>query len=507
MESLIPNPFESDKDPEQTGDSETSKKKKKKPAKVPLPVKKEVAETREEKKEKEEKQSVEKPAEEQHEDQPQEQTELQVDHTETEDEYLGELIIDHSDQEELVLPEAVDEAEIDPDETGTEAAVERSVVSQAGTPRTSNEANLSIGEPVPVPPPFWHPTTLPAWEHQQTPVVTEIVEQNTPLNTNGVLNLEGDSIFFNPNTSAVSQETVVDRRTAAEQTYRAEKRGLSRGVATGAVVGWLFGRRSGRHSAERNMRPRLQRNEQALKQLRSEVDNLEDVVKKRGSVIARTQEKLQIFMERTRELQQSLARKTEQTFENSRSEARAMQAETPLTAERFTARSETPYIQRSYETKRTEAEKIPVQPEKTVNPERSILAPEGRRFEASAWHRIEVDEKTGHAVEKPTFEYGQAFQHEQQQEKLVASAAKAQTAAQVGMTLLAANSVVGQSAAQSTMPSPPESKHPGKIKTIIQDAFNDTDYIRQQLAQNATSPSIWLTALAIVVLLLLSGVL
>jgi hypothetical protein len=37
-------------------------------------------------------------------------------------------------------------------------------------------------------------------------------------------------------------------------------------------------------------------------------------------------------------------------------------------------------------------------------------------FEQSAWHNIEVDNKTGRAVEKPTFSYGEAFRDEQRTE-------------------------------------------------------------------------------------------
>ena len=37
-------------------------------------------------------------------------------------------------------------------------------------------------------------------------------------------------------------------------------------------------------------------------------------------------------------------------------------------------------------------------------------------LEQSAWHNIEVDNKTGRAVEEPTFSYGEAFQNEQKTE-------------------------------------------------------------------------------------------
>lgn len=44
--------------------------------------------------------------------------------------------------------------------------------------------------------------------------------------------------------------------------------------------------------------------------------------------------------------------------------------------------------------------------------------PDDRRVETSAWHNIEVDKKTGKAVENPTVEYGEEFKREQEQESI-----------------------------------------------------------------------------------------
>ncbi len=44
--------------------------------------------------------------------------------------------------------------------------------------------------------------------------------------------------------------------------------------------------------------------------------------------------------------------------------------------------------------------------------------PPDRRVESSAWHRIEIDKKTGKAVEDPSIAYGHEFQNEQHQEQL-----------------------------------------------------------------------------------------
>jgi len=55
------------------------------------------------------------------------------------------------------------------------------------------------------------------------------------------------------------------------------------------------------------------------------------------------------------------------------------------------------------------------QPEQADEP---LEIPKDRRVETSAWHRIEVDKKTGKAVEDPTVAYGEEFQNEQHQEQL-----------------------------------------------------------------------------------------
>lgn len=44
------------------------------------------------------------------------------------------------------------------------------------------------------------------------------------------------------------------------------------------------------------------------------------------------------------------------------------------------------------------------------------VLPRGRRVETSAWHRIELDAKTGKPVENPTLEYGREYHQERHPE-------------------------------------------------------------------------------------------
>lgn len=50
--------------------------------------------------------------------------------------------------------------------------------------------------------------------------------------------------------------------------------------------------------------------------------------------------------------------------------------------------------------------------------EKQREVPNDRRVETSSWHSIEVDKKTGKAVEDPTITYGEEFKYEQHQEQL-----------------------------------------------------------------------------------------
>jgi hypothetical protein len=56
-------------------------------------------------------------------------------------------------------------------------------------------------------------------------------------------------------------------------------------------------------------------------------------------------------------------------------------------------------------------------PEVLDNNHPPVELPKEHRFEHSIWHSIEVDSKTGHAVDKPTFSYGHEFSRERAPER------------------------------------------------------------------------------------------
>lgn len=67
---------------------------------------------------------------------------------------------------------------------------------------------------------------------------------------------------------------------------------------------------------------------------------------------------------------------------------------------------------------KTTEKPAPVPRQQTENIDEPIQVSPDRRVETSAWHRIEVDKKTGKAVENPELSYGEEFQNEQHQEQL-----------------------------------------------------------------------------------------
>lgn len=71
------------------------------------------------------------------------------------------------------------------------------------------------------------------------------------------------------------------------------------------------------------------------------------------------------------------------------------------------------------ELKKIDTEKpAPVPQQSQENIDEPLQVSPDTRVESSAWHRIEVDKKTGKAIEDPEVAYGEEFQNEQHQEQL-----------------------------------------------------------------------------------------
>lgn len=500
MEQLPPLPFESAKNPDESGSNEISKKRKKKTTKVPLPVKPEKAEEKQES---------------------------------NKEEFLGELFVNHEDKSKKTDKEAeVDEpveseadsetdSESEPDSPATPEAVdttetpEVSIEPLAGVEETEEEAKKE--EPAPaVPPPLVfenfdipaRETEMPASEAAEPSKMTGFEQPEVTVPSSEAL-VETEEVIPMPRTYEaipneppapdmhrmidpnvrVGVEAAATRYQAEkvepitsqelnQETIRAEKRGLSRGVVSGALAGWWLGRR-GKREAMQEAAIIIKGKNEDIKDLKANQAVAED----RLSSVERTAVALREFISK-RSKQQPEA--------------------TPVApAEAFWETEPKPET-RVEAIKPTKAEKVmeqapnksePLPEEQPVTPE-MFTVPKGRRVETSVWHRIEVDAKTGRTVEKPSVEYGKEFKREQKQEKLASEAAKPHIAVQVGTALLRATKSATTKAQKLSE---------GMKKQNFQ-GLADTKYVRSQLASYTTSPLIWVAGLVVVILLFLTGI-
>lgn len=167
--------------------------------------------------------------------------------------------------------------------------------------------------------------------------------------------------------------------------YYAEKRGKRQGVAAGLLFGWLFGRR-GKKKAEQAHAKELKLKNKEISELQSEQFAAEQRIK----AIKRNQEVLESAIKKEATQTISKTEKFPQTF----------------IAEKNINRPEAD---------RRSNDKLP---EHTEITEDTYKVPDGSRVETSAWHRIEIDQKTGKPVENPSVAYGEEYRRERRKEIL-----------------------------------------------------------------------------------------
>lgn len=447
---------------------------------------------------------------------------LEIDHEE-EPEYQGELLIDHTG-EPLPSPEVESDEEVH----SFEALFDPSELESEPEAETAEEV---MEAPPRVAPPFMLPLPMesmaPAMaeasadasaeaepavevdseaEFEPEPVATEAVIE-TPVSAPTPVQRVIDS-FSRPRFEASrrQREEMVTEEEANDSSYYAEKRGLSRGVVTGGLVGWLIGRR-GKRAVEREAKAAIESRDKATLRTIHERDSIiERLSAERNRAVEATDKHLETVKRTQAELRDMLKEKWDKQV------LHRPNIEMP----KFTKREKPQTIYESakptFETNtKPSAEKekpvktTPEQAEDKPVTEETYEAPKGRRVETSAWHRIELDEKTGKAVETPSVAYGEAYKREQKQEKLAQDAAKAQTAAQVGMTLLysgtneSSESLVPQEFSKSA-----DVQKPAKPPVDIR---QEVAYVTRTIAQQTSSPATWAVALAVVVLLFITGVL
>lgn len=411
-------------------------------------------------------------------------------------EYKGELIIDHSEE---VKSEKREEAQPAPDESHDESEApmetvfvpdrERRRPAEAevsgahhdipSSARAVEAAALSETDPPLVAPPLPFVLPLPTEYAMRTAAVAETAPAP-------------------PDTYGTSVRPVPAEQAEARNVKAAEKRGLRRGVTSGVVAAWLLGRRNKR-AMEREATRALRERDEKIDRLTAESAEQRADVERHENILAKTRQELRDLMRRAWDNQ---VLKTERREEAKPARTRA-ETETVPSVEKAEKKADKPKETRA--AKLSEAKPAPQpKPEDQPITEEMYRVPEGRRVETSAWHRIEVDEKTGHAVENPSVSYGEAYKKEKRQEKLASDAAKAQTAAQVGMTLL-----YGGTQPTPTPLAPQSAKPTAERRPAVTFAGvrRETAAAVRQVARNTTSPLTWTAALVIVVLLFVSGIL
>lgn len=508
MEFLPFNPEHEGDKPETTGDLETPKKKRRK-TRIPKKLI-ESAEAKEKKSKAQDKKAEESAEPVRHEvaevqTEPAEHEEPlvlpEVEETESEEpEYEGELVIDHADDLRQTTEDEPAQAETSADN------FEQLLDAEADSAEAEPEAPPIVAPPLPF---IMQARPIPQAEVEAAPSTDSFEQPILPVPpvAPATSRLRGRLAEEWASRRRPIEEPMVSETEANRRSLRAEKRGLSRGVVTGGLVGYLVGRR-GKRANEREAQKVIAERDKTIKALAAERDSARTEATERMGILKRTQNELGELMRRA---QTSVIEKRASApkIETTRVVEVPLQ---PVTIEKTEAEAKP--AGRSFEApvlpvvkletaKEAPKPKLEPAPERQPITQETYLPPEGRRVEMSAWHRIEVDEKTGRPVENPSVEYGEAFKREQKQEKLAHDAAKVQTAAQVGMTILSGGS--GAASASPAMPSKETSPTPASQKIAT---FTRTE-IRQavrQVSRNVTSPLTWVAAFTLVVILFVTGI-
>ena len=487
MEYYPDSPFEAPKSPDQSGAAETSKKKKKKTTRVPLPVAKpEVTE------------AAEKTAE------AKEPAGFEAFFTELKEKDKSP---DAAETTEAVEPEATNAAEaVEPEEpeiafANAQPPIERSegelsegsetIFSrpEAAEAVAAHEVADDTAGPVEAP---VEPAEVPARPGQPEEPIPEVpVSETGTAHETEPAAVPMHRQMIDPNERLQAGQAATARRQAEtanpitgrdvdDAYYRGLRRGISRGVASDALFGWWLVRRSKR-AAERRGQMAIEHRDKEIKSLKKE----QAIAAERLEAIKLTQEHMAAQLLR------------ETTAPHTAASSEVLQPR-PAASERAAFPPE----------KQPLRPELP--PEARAITEETYQAPKGRRVETSAWHRYEVDEATGKAVEDPGVAYGEEFKKEQRQELLRKKLDEKKVAASVGSAVLFGSDGVqaqapsaAQTAQSAGKPNSSGTKRSSPIKAILA----DKQYIKQQLVRRTTDPVTWVTAVVIVVLLFILGVL
>lgn len=226
---------------------------------------------------------------------------------------------------------------------------------------------------------------LSQWRQRSTPGGTG---NTPPRNPNTAPINPGASP--SPNVLPITSQPVPERL----RTTSSERRHLLTGLIVGGLIEHI------RHKRREKKMTKAHKTE--VKELKSEHQSHQMEAKKKENASARKHTQLEKTIER---LKKEVAQRPNETAPES---SKGTKPETRVAA----AAPSIEQAKRQFEehTKKIIENRPDTQEEKVI--------PADHRIETSAWHAIEVDKKTGKAVDNPSFAYGEAFQQEQHQEQL-----------------------------------------------------------------------------------------
>jgi hypothetical protein len=282
-----------------------------------------------------------------------------------------------------------------------------------------------------------------------------------------------------PNVKTAAEVHAAERE-KADTEYYAEKRGR-RGILGTVVISYLFGRHRGRVRAERTTAKELKKRDAQVEKL--EAEQAASEVKK--NVLSGALEQVQAKARGVEEKLKELVNRSKPESEPQQSaEASAAHAKA---------------VEKRLEVMKTMEKLKPVTevlPEDKEISEATYAAPEGRRYETSAWHRYEE------------LIYGEEFKREQKQERLQPEPVATGAAFQIGHAMVLGT----DSGAQG----PVVDFVAGVTQADLQPEFDPykpprTNIQPKEMAQTvvgyARQPIIWLAAAVVVVLLFSLGIL
>jgi|GEM_PF-3734514 len=290
------------------------------------------------------------------------------------------------------------------------------------------------------------------------------------------------------------------------------REGTRRGVVTGLLFGWLLGRR-GKNKAAREHAEELKSKNKEITELQKDQNTsdreLHTVINNQETIkeaLTKQTEKVKDLERAQAESKKDLGEKAVKSVET----ASASRQSEKERSNRLGANTEA-FENRPKSIEQLRQAKLELAPEERVEKEEDYQTAEGRRVETSAWHRIEIDEKTGRAVEDPTVAYGREFLHEQHQE-----VKHDDDFGMGGGSATSAASSLGELATSSSAQQPggfsPASNQAEMPDAKLKDTKKNDPHHAQltagaELLHFASMPIIWVAAVLIVVVLFAFGLL